>query len=520
MMETDPTGENLPTPESPDEPRAEPFQNDEPEPPRDELAAEDDPLLILAERALSGRLPPADEERATTLLRETLLAGKKEIARAVEALPKLPWIVGVRAVETAWAEMKATARTQLLKGLAETESDAARRVRLSLARALFKQDVPLALKIAGAVAKEMRETESGELSPKHAQIFSGVFIGKAKPWVVQLPLAELKPAEASALAGVALLTVFSAPHPPVTQLAILKWVAPQSDLEKLDEPILSNIARHVSRWSAKWQNALRTEVSPLPAQIEAVLRPQNASGETSRGAAEEEEMLVTPAEGLDAPATTAAPPSDAGEAGRKIRPVYEPRPQKSAGAQEATRQSTEARSQQKERPVYQPRGNVSRVAQLDLGDTLRQIEGHVQWLRAELSAAQGKLRQREDEGRRSKRPTAERGTTVVEGEQTIEELARTNYQLESRITELQSRIADLLSDAEDRAASMAGASGESASDADAQLRTLLALKLQDAFSDFQALERESPSVVVQQHYRALMQQIFEVLRQQNIPLKE
>ena len=63
-------------------------------------------------------------------------------------LPRLPWIVGVRAVEQVWPELTAGFRTQLLSGLAKDETDAARRIRLSLARALFKLDVPVAMKVA------------------------------------------------------------------------------------------------------------------------------------------------------------------------------------------------------------------------------------------------------------------------------------------------------------------------------------------------------------------------------------
>jgi hypothetical protein len=76
-----------------------------------------DELADLAERAKAARLAPADEERMCALLKDALLGGKAGAIRAAEFLPRVPWIVGVRAVESVWAEMKVTARTHVLKSL-------------------------------------------------------------------------------------------------------------------------------------------------------------------------------------------------------------------------------------------------------------------------------------------------------------------------------------------------------------------------------------------------------------------
>ena len=99
-------------------------------------AAAPDELTQLAEASQRARLSPADEERMTVLLKEALLAGRAGVARAVDALPKVPWIVGVRAIEQVWPELTAGFRTQLLAGLGKDETDAARRMRLSVARPL------------------------------------------------------------------------------------------------------------------------------------------------------------------------------------------------------------------------------------------------------------------------------------------------------------------------------------------------------------------------------------------------
>jgi len=503
--------------ESEPEPTAPTDSPDNAAPERDAAGAED-PLTDLTNRAQVGRLAAVDEERLTALLKEALLAGKAGVVQAAENLPKLPWIVGVRAVESAWAEMKVTARTQLLKGLADQDSDAARRVRLSLARALFKLDPAAALKLAIAVCKDLREGDTGDLPQRHAHIFANVFIGKAKPWIAQLPLADLKPNDADLLVHCAVSTVFNLPHPPVTQLGVIKWAAGAGRLEKLQEDALALIVKGLSRWSGKWQAALQKEVPALPEAILSALPPPPAPrepNETPPAPAAGEEPRE---EGSPAPEADGDGAETAVEPVRKERPVYEPRPQRPQPPTEAPAEGDREPRRDRERPVYQPRGGGGGTQSFNLADALRQIDAHVQSLRSELSAAQTRLRQRDDERGKSRRAPERPANVVIAGEPTPDELARLNQQLEARITELQARIDELLADSEDRAASIGAHADQPVNDADAQLRTLLALKLQDDFSDFVALDKESPSVVVQQHYRELLRHTFDVLRQQGVPL--
>jgi hypothetical protein len=499
-------------------------------------------LMDLALASQKARLSPADEERMSALLKEALQSGRAGVARAVETLPLAPWIVSVRSVEAVWKDLTAGFRTQLLAGLGKDESDGARRLRLSLARALFKIDAPVALKVAVAVAKEMRDKDSGLLAPKHAQIFSNVFIGRAKPWLGQLPLAELKPAEADVLVHCAVLAVFTVPHPPVTQLGVLKWAQENGRLGKLHEAALEAVKKGVSRWSGKWQGALRKEVADLPEEIQSALKPlqsESAQGPERESAAREEQL---PDEGTDEPGRErgeAAKESEPGdrnaddeeddedddeelervERPRKERLVYEPRPQRpqgsqgSQGSQESPRERD--RDAQKERPVYTPRNAGSAASQkFNLHEAFRQIEAHVQSLRNDLAAAQAKTRQKDDDRRRP-----EKSGVIIAGERTPEELARLNLQLEARNLELQSRITELTQHSEDLATSMGVMADQPVTDAGAQLRSLLALKLQEDFADFIALEKESNDLVVQQHYKGLLRHVFEVLTQLEVPLK-
>ena len=478
-------------------------------PPEQELAQ-------LAGEALTRRLSPAEEERAIATIKDCLLGGKTGVAAVAEALPKFAWMVGVAGVTAAWSELKATTKTQLLKALAENETDGARRVRLSLARALFKlPDLATSLKLAVAVAKEMRAPETGEISPRDAQIFASVFLGKAKPWCAQIPLAELKPAEADALVHCALVSAFSLPHPPVTQLGVLKWTAESGRLAKLDEQAVDAITPSLSRWSAKWQSALRTEIPGLPDPFLAVLKPAAEPSDPGSNAATEDRGF-RPATGADsegpregdAPDTFSARTESEGGAPQKERPVYVSKtipPRESRGPAPAGSAPASGGS----------RGGPGKSAQFNLSETLRQIETHVASLRTELKHAESKLRSRPDEAPRSRRRAE---SVVIEGEPTIEELARLNVQLEARIAMLQSRIDELTADSEDRAASRGASGGSAPPNADQELRTLLALKLQDDYADFLALEQESRDLVVQQHYRSLLREVFEVLKREGVPL--
>jgi hypothetical protein len=497
---------------------------------------ENDPLADLAARAQAARLSAPEEERMGALLKEALLAGKTGWTRAATYLPKLPWIVGVRAVESTWPEMKTTARNGLLKALADMDSDAARRIRLSLARALYKLDPATATKLALSVCKELKEKETGLLSQKHAQIFANVFIGKVKPWLAQIPLADLKTPDAELLVHCAVLAVFSLPHPPITQLSVLKWAAEASKLGKLHEAAQAAALRTLSRWSTKWQSALQKDVPTLPDELRAALKTSAPTPEPAptQEAAPDSSATAAPAKSGNPQEETVSaeqePQPDKhpeSEAAPKQRPVYEPRPQKPSngeppvrGRENGQRRESDQRNEgdpRKERPAYQGR-NAGAGSGFNLSDTLRQIETHVQSLRAELQTAQSKLRQREEEPRPARRPQ-ERPSAIIPGEPTLEELARLNQQLEARITELQQRIADLGVDAEDRAASMGAHGDQPVSDVNQQLRTLLGLKLQEDFADFEALEGESTSVVVQQHYRSLLRHIFNVLSEEGVQLK-
>ena len=488
-------------------------------------------------RAGKGRLNPEEETEAGRLLREALSGGRAEVAKAVLVTPQLPWVVTVQATASVWPEIKPTFRAQFLAGLARTPGAAAARVRLSLARGLFKVDPSASLKLILLTLKVLRDKETGLLEGKGASILANVLIGRGKAWVLQLPLTELKPAEADLLVYAALHGAFHQPQAPQTQLSILKWAAAADKLLKLPLALEQMVLKGVSRWSGKWQASLRREVSPLPdTWVDQLKSPANTANSTGDSSSEpsSEPGVITAWENGDLPGegatrSSASPNAQAAEhpEGDANETDSEEDDEERDTAGEDFNESPAQRH--KQRPVYVsktvpgPGNHHGQQSQLrrggaqpfNLQDTLRQVEQHVAGLRNELHAAQKQLRQREDEGRRNKRN--EKPASVANpADLSLEEAIRLNHQLEARNAELQSRIDELTLDSEARAASRGLVTDTPVEDTNTELRTLLGFKLKEDFEDFHALEQEARDLVVQQHYRTLLRHVFEVLNGEGV----
>jgi len=483
------------------------------------VAHDPEALAALAEKASAQRLPAAEEEKATQLVRAGLLAGAEEI---VPLLSKLGWAASSRGVAAAWPDLKATAKTAFIKALSQDEGEGSRRIRLSIARAFFKlPDLPNCTKLVLGACKEIRDKKTGAIETRDAQSFASVMIGKGKPWIAQISLAELKPADAAQLVHCALVAAFSMGGPPVTPLGVLKWAGEAGQLAELDETALAAITKGISRWSPKWANALRNEVPNAPEAILAALKPaqpepeprpepaaesaDEPTGDESAERDDDDDEDEDDDDGLP-PELREEEPGD-GDA-RRQRPVYV---SKTVPPKDQRQQPPP--QQQRER---EPKGPPPKSAQFNANEMLRQLESHIGWLKNELQFAEKKLRSRDDDRRQAKRKP---DVPVIEGEPTPEELARLNVQLEARITELQARIDDLAIDAEARATSAGVFSGESLPP-DAQLRALLGLKLAEHYADFSALEQEDRDLVIPQHYRTVLTEVFAVLKAEGVKLEQ
>ncbi len=510
-------------------------------------------------RAQKERLPADDETRAGTILSELLLGGRSDVARAVACIPRLPWIVVTQAAIKAWPEMKATSRTQMLAGLAKSPGEAAARIRLSLARGLFKIDQAAALKLIILTVKSMRDRTSGLLNGKGAAHFAGVLIGRGKAWILQVPTESLKPAEVDLLVQAALHGAFHAPQPPLTQIHTIKWAESLGGLQKLSEPLEQLILKSISRWSSKWQGVLKREIKDLPETWLPSLKqhspPDPSAGAEHLEAADEdgtephgedsfapknrrqkqparnntnpdnepvsdldskhEDKEEDPAEHgdsneLDSPESQSEAPRPPS---RRERPVYVSKTIPSNSHESAGESGTRSENQGAH---SQRRGNPG--APFNLHETLRQIEAYASGLRAELAAAQKQLRSAE-EGQKRARRTEKIAPAPIPGSPSVDELNRLNQQLEFRNAELMARIEEMTLDSEERATSRGLAAVEPHEPAASeQLKTLLAFKLQEDFEDFHALQQQAKDIVVQQHYKTVIQHVFEVLQAEGIPL--
>lgn len=530
QSDADPEPHPEPTPDAP--PTSEASANEphaEPSPTQLEAELpEPGSLEDFAERARRSRLPVEDEVHAANLLKAILLGGRAEVARAIGVIAVLPWIITVQGTAAAWPEMKLSFRSQLLAGLAKAQNEGAARVRLSLARGLYKVDAAASIKLILLTLKVLRDKETGLLSGKGAPLFANVLIGRGKAWVLQIPTTEMKPAELELLVNSALHGAFHAPQAPITQLSILRWAGTLGKLATLPAALDQMISKSLSRWSGKWQNALRKEVLNFPESWLEVLKPVPQQEPVAQ---EQPHTDVAPVENHEGPSAQdehndreeededeAENEEDSDRDSEDPRPVRPQRPvyvsktvpsQNQPYPRENTRDNTRDNSQQQ-----QPRRGLP-PQQFNLQDTLRQIEQYTNGLRNDLQLAQKQLRNRDEDIRRPRRVERSIGP-IVPGDPSSEELARLNVQLEARNAELTARIEELTIDSEDRAASKGLITDTPAPDSDTQLRTLLAFKLKEDFDDFKALEEAAKDLVVQQHYRSVLQHVFEILQLEGV----
>ncbi|HEX4083426.1 MAG TPA: hypothetical protein VHY22_00840 [Chthoniobacteraceae bacterium] len=425
------------------------------------------------------------------LLKQTIPGGPKALSATLEALLTLQWSAGVKAVTEAWAETKPAGRTRLLNGLAKQDGDVSRRVRLSLARGLHAQDPASALKLMSGVCEAMGGAEGGSTT-KDRQIFANVMLGKARPWLMNIPMAEMKPAEALKLIIPALESCHQAPI--FTQIWVLRWIIEAGKFDTLSAEHIASIGKSINRWQPRWRKELRKIIPRLPESLDAAMgedRPQAAPHAPAPApGSEPAEAEATPAgaEAEDQPQDD--DDDDDEEEEDAPSPAEKPAPRRQPPQQQ---QRGGARDRDRER---------DRDRGFDLTRSLREIDAYVSRLRTELQQAQAAVRRKEPRGSKSQQPP-------LSGEET-EDLRRHNIQLEEQNHELRTRIDELLNDHEDRAATI------EISDSLEQFKTYLGLKLKEDFADYNAISRESLNEVVRRHAHEILGRIFSVLQAEGV----
>ena len=515
-----------PTPEPETAPETVQPASAEQAPPATESKPEEitDPLLQLARAAKAARLSPADEEKAVTLLKERLAGGRAGITAAIEPMTDgLPWVVSVNAVSAVWEALSLPMRRHLVASIAKTETEPARRLRLSLARAVFKIDPPAGLKQAAGAVAALKDPETGAFSSKHRQYFFNIFIGKGKPWLLQLPLGDLKGADAEALTHAALETLSFCPPP--SQLSVVRWIHGAGRFKKISPGDLALAAKAVGRWNVKLQRQLKADIADLPPELEAVLKPEalQAAPEKPATPTSAPEPAAAPeaaqaAPTAEAPAGEEPAPAEAPAEGapapeehpREKKPRYEPE------RRNGDRDHGERPKQQEPPEIRRERGEKP-GRPFDVKEALRGVESYIANLRNDLEQAKAQLRRQEKDDRRS-RPARNEPPPPAEE---IEALRRHNIRLESTVAELRAQLEDLASHheavAESRMLHTEAPISEGAAEA---LKSLLSIKLQEAFETYHAMRLEPLDKVFRLDYRDLLGSVFDVLLAEGVQLKK
>jgi uncharacterized protein (DUF2384 family) len=469
------------------------------EPAVDELSE----LRELSAKAAEQRLSPVEEDSAAAKLSALLQGSAENQAGALEMLGTLPWIVVVKAISAAWPSVDAATQQSIVEALGREGTDPTGRLRFSVARALIPLARETAASLAASVAAQSWDEAAGAFPTPVRQAFFHVLIGKGKPWAVQLPMETLPPEQSQKLARLALAASFPAKCSPRSQLSILEWLAQASAFESFDEAALADTARVIRRWST----SLRKAAAQLPHLPEVLLAAtQGRSGTNGKEASPENEKETSeePAESqAEEPAERESDPEESAEAEAET-PVKRP---------EAKPEKTRDRRKKKEtEPAAKEAPSKDRdKGRFDPIRALKQVEEYVSLITRENQ--QLKARKLEDARKNRRRREDEPNEADSES---IEDLKRRNQQLEQAAEVLRDQLEQLKNDHEDLAASMGAGTETPVEDSRAQLVAFLGMRLSEDYAVFEALKNEPETEVLRQHYRGVLENVFELLKSQGI----
>jgi hypothetical protein len=421
-----------------------------------------DELRVIIENSRSGRLSPADEQKGAALFKELVMSGGKPLSSALELLGDLPWFIPVNGALEAWPQLTPAKQRNFLAALKPLESEASRRMRLSIARGLHKLDPASALKLIVATLQSLR-TETG-LDPKDRQIFYSVLIGKNKPWLLQLDLKSLKPAEAELVALTAIECAIGANPPAV--VAVIQWAKPFQPLHTIPEPLQQELGKIIKKWSSRWQKQLAQE--DLPSALSEILQAKFLQS------------------GADLPEPTSPEPARQSTGRESVQHSHEhnrrlPQHQRIKSQATATGDNRHERShrQRLERgPLH------AQKADLEFADLLKQIQAQFEDLREELQSARNQLRQ-------AHQPLRQGEMQGIETSKEVGKLREENARLTETVTTLRETLSDLASANFDQAVSRKADSEAPVTDPVEQYRSLLTLRIREQIVNFHVLNPEN-----------------------------
>lgn len=390
------------------------------------------------------------------------MSGGKPLSNALELLGDLPWFVPVNGALEAWPQLTPAKQRSFFAALKPLESEASRRMRLSIARGLYKLDPTSALKLIVATLQSLR-TESG-LDPKHRQIFYSVLIGKNKPWLLQLDLKSLKPPEAELLALTAIECVIGA-NPPAA-VAVIQWAKPFQPLKTIPEPLQQELGKALGKWSSRWQKQLAEE--DMPPFLNEILHAK----------------LVRPkGDHPDSPATAPAPQPTAQEPVPHSHQQNRRQPQHQRGKSQAIGPGENRHQRAHRQRLEQPPPHPQKPG-ADLPDLLKQIQGQFENLREELQAARNQIRQ-------SYQPAKQEEGQAIETNKEVGKLREENSRLTETVSALRETLSELASENFDVAVSRRADTGAPVTDPVEQYKSLLTLRIREQIVNFHTLNREN-----------------------------
>jgi len=421
-----------------------------------------DELRTIIENSRNGRLSAADEQKGAALFKELVMSGGKPLSSALELLGDLPWFVPVNGAVEAWPQLTPVKRRNFFAALKPLESETSRRMRLSIARGLHKLDPTSALKLIVAALQSLR-TETG-LDPKDRQIFYSVLIGKNKPWLLQLDLKSLKPAEAELVALTAIECSIGA-NPPAA-VAVIQWAKPFQPLHTIPEPLQQELGKTLKKWNPRWQKQLAQE--NLPPALSEILQAKSLKS----GPDLLEPMSAEPARQSTGQESVQHPHE------HNRRPQQYQRTKSQATAPSQNRHERSHRQRLEKSPLH------AQKAGPEFADLLKQIQGQFDELREELQSARNQLRQ-------AHQPVKQADVQGIETSKEVGKLREENARLTETVTTLRETLSDLASANFDQAVSRRADSEAPVTDPVEQFRSLLTLRIREQIVNFHILNPES-----------------------------
>jgi hypothetical protein len=418
-----------------------------------------DELRKIIENSRSGRLSTTEEQRGASLFKELILSGGKALPDLLQPLGDLPWFVTVTGTLDAWPDLTPPRRRNFLAALKPMESEPFRRMRLSIARGLYKTDPSSALTLIVSSLQSIRK-ESG-FKPRDRQIVFSVLIGKSKPWLLQLDLAALKQADAQLVALSAIECSIGANPPSV--VAIIQWAKSSQPLATLSEPLQQELARTFKKWSSRWQKQLAHE--DLPPLVREALSEKLASAiKQSQEPSQRSTSATRPQESAERPGQ---------QTGHQERHHIAKKQQPDLGRRDRS---------QRQRPEKPPSQHQKSIP--DVGELLRHLQAHFNDLRDELQTVRKQLERAQPSSRQA-------GAHSIESGKELAALRDENVRLNETVTQLRETLSELANENFNQAVSRKADTDEPVTDPVEQYKSLLTLRVREQIVSFQTLNPDN-----------------------------